>query len=126
MRTEIWIVLWFLIWGISWYLLSKIYFLVKTKNNRQNAVQKSRSVLLGNIHEQIIPLLPEFPYQYKDLIFLGKWVDYIIFNGLSKWDLKEIVFLEIKTGSSQLNKNESMIKSCIEDKKVVYKTRRKK
>lgn len=125
MRTEIWIGLGFLIWGIIWYLLSKIFFLIKTKDNRQKAVQKSRSILLGNIHEQIVPLLPEFPYQYKDLVFLGKGVDYIIFNWLSRWELKEIIFLEIKTWWSQLNKNENMIKTCIQNKNISYKIRKK-
>ncbi|HCY21004.1 TPA: hypothetical protein DIC40_04040 [Patescibacteria group bacterium] len=36
-----------------------------------------------------------------------------------------MVFLEIKTNSSTLNRNETMIKQCIEQKKVEYQIYRK-
>jgi len=42
-------------------------------------------------------MLPNFPYHYKDLVFLGKGIDYLVFDGLSEGNLKEIVFLEIKS-----------------------------
>jgi len=71
--------------------------LVKIKGQRQNAVDRSRSVVLGHVNEKIAPLLPNFPYYYKDLVFLGKGIDYLVFDGLSHGDLKQIVFLEIKT-----------------------------
>lgn len=54
------------------YLFARIYFLVKIKSNRKAAVSQSRSVVLGHVHEKIAPLLPNFPYHYKDLMFLGK------------------------------------------------------
>ncbi|MBQ2599824.1 hypothetical protein II582_00125 [bacterium] len=34
--------------------------------------------------------------------------------------MKQIVFLEIKSGNSLLNKNEIMIKECLDRKKVYY------
>ena len=108
------------------YLIAKIYFLVKIKKQRQNAVERSRSVVLGNVHEKIAPLLPNFPYHYKDLVFLWKGIDYLVFDGLSEWNLKEIIFLEIKSWVSQLNKNEQMIKSCIQQKNISYEIRRNK
>jgi predicted Holliday junction resolvase-like endonuclease len=36
--------------------------------------------------------------------------------------MKQVVFLEIKTGKSQLNKNESLIKNCIEKGRVKWET----
>lgn len=54
------------------------------KGNRKDAVDRSRSVVLGHVHEKIAPLLPHFPYSYKDLVFLGKGVDYLVFDGLSR------------------------------------------
>lgn len=54
------------------YLFARIYFLLKTKSNRKAAVSQSRSVTLGYVHEKMAPLLPNFPYHYKDLMFLGK------------------------------------------------------
>lgn len=125
MKEYLQIIAWIILGLIIGILIAKIFFLAKLKKHRQNAVDRSRSVVLGNVHEKIAPLLPKFPYHYKDLVFLGKWIDYLVFNGLSEWNLKEIVFLEIKTGGSQLNKNEIQIKQCIQEKKVKYEIRRK-
>ena len=101
-----------------------MYFLVKLSASRKQAVQQSRNVVLGHVNEKIAPLLPNFPYYYKDLMFLGKGVDYIVFDGLSAGNLKKIVFLEIKSGVSGLNRNEQMIKQCLEKKSVSYEVRR--
>jgi hypothetical protein len=54
------------------YLIAKIGFMGSIKSNRKAAVSQSRAVVLGHVHEKIAPLLPNFPYQYKDLMFLGK------------------------------------------------------
>lgn len=109
-----------IIWLIIWYLVAKVYFQINIKWQRQNAVSRSRSVLLGNVNEKIAPLLPNFPYYYKDMVFVGKWIDYIVFNWLSSGNLKNIIFLEIKSWTSTLNRNERMIKECTDSKKVYY------
>ena len=75
---------------------------------------------MGQVNEKIAPILPGFPYNYKDLVFIGKWIDYIVFDWLSTGYLKQVVFLEIKSGNSLLNKNEIMIKDCLDRKKVYY------
>ncbi|MFA7717247.1 MAG: Holliday junction resolvase-like protein [Candidatus Absconditabacterales bacterium] len=106
------------------YLFARIYFLIKMKSSRKAAVSQSRSVTLGYVHEKMAPLLPNFPYHYKDLMFLGKGVDYLVFDGMSAGNLKKIVFLEIKTGVSSLNRNEQMIKNCLEHGNVSYQVRR--
>lgn len=121
MNPDIWlIVVGILIWGIVGYLVAKIYFMFTIKKQRSDAVTRSRNVVLGHVHEKIAPLLPNFPYSYKDLVFLWKGVDYLVLDGLSKGNLSQIVFLEIKSGVSQLNKNEQMVKRCIEAKRVSY------
>lgn len=121
MNADLWlIVVWVIIWILVWYLIAKLYFLVKIKKQRSDAVTRSRNVVLGHVHEKIAPLLPNFPYSYKDLVFLWKGVDYLVLDGLSKWNLNKIVFLEIKSGVSQLNRNEQMVKHCIEAKRVSY------
>jgi predicted Holliday junction resolvase-like endonuclease len=107
-------------------LIARIYFLIKIKSNRKAAVLQSRNVVLGHVNEKIAPLLPNFPYHYKDLMFLGKGVDYLVFDGMSSGNLKKIVFLEIKTGVSGLNRNEQMIKNCLTEKRVSYEVWRSK
>jgi predicted Holliday junction resolvase-like endonuclease len=61
----------------------------------------------------------------RDMTFVGKGIDYIIFDGLSSGNLKEIVFLEIKSGSSTQNNNEKMIEDIIKKGKVRYEIMRK-
>lgn len=76
------------------------------------------------MNEKIAPILPNFPYNYKDLMFMGKWVDYIVFDGLSEWYVHQIVLLELKSGKSRLNKNEKLIKDAVDKGKVKYKVLR--
>jgi len=125
MNPDLWlIIIWIIIWCIVGYLIAKLYFMIRIKKQRSDAVTRSRNVVLGHVHEKIAPLLPNFPYSYKDLVFLGKGVDYLVLDGLSKGNLSKIVFLEIKSWTSTLNRNEQMIKQCIDAKRVVYDVRR--
>ena len=114
------LIVWLIIWYIIWYLLSKLYFWVRFRKERKDAIWKSKSVILWQVSEKIAPILPWFKYNYKDLVFIWKWIDYIVFDWLSSWKLKQVVFLEIKTGKSSLNKNEKSVKSAIEHKNVKY------
>ncbi len=61
----------------------------------------------------------------RDMTFVGKGIDYIVFDGLSSGNLKEIIFLEIKSGSSNQNNNEKMIEDIIKKGKVRYEILRK-
>lgn len=87
---------------------------------RTKAVQWSRSSIFGEVYEKILPALPNFPYAPKDMVFIGKWCDYIIFDWLSEWSLREIIFLELKSGKSILNKNEKAIQSLVDHKRVRF------
>ncbi len=125
MNPDLWlIIVWILLWVIVWYLVARLYFLITIKKQRSDAVARSRNVVLGHVNEKIAPLLPNFPYSYKDLVFLWKGVDYIVLDGLSTGHLNKIVFLEIKTGTSTLNRNEQMVKYCVEAKQVKYEIRK--
>ncbi len=114
------IIIWITIGLVIWYLIAKIYFEIKIRWQRKNAVERSKNVLIWQVNEKIAPILPWFPYNYKDLVFIWKWIDYIVFDGLSSGYLKEIVFLEIKSGISNLNKNETMVRNCIENRNISY------
>lgn len=110
------------IWVLVWWLFAKIYFLQQRNSDRKLAIKQSKSTTLWYVSEKIAPLLPNFPYSYKDLVFLWKWVDYICFDGLSEGEVKQVVLIEIKTWKSQLNKNEAMIKTAIDKWKVSRET----
>lgn len=87
---------------------------------RKNSVKRSRSIILWETYEKIAPLLQSIPYHPKDMNFLGKWVDYVVFDGLAAGKLKQIVFLEIKTWKSRQNSNEKQIQEIINSKKIKY------
>lgn len=108
------------IWGVLAYLFLSISFYHKLSLIKKKSVSHSRNSILGEVTEKITPLLPEFPYHTKDLVFIGKGVDYIVFDGLSRGNLKEIIFLEIKSWTSQLNKNEAMIKNYLNKYPIKY------
>jgi len=79
---------------------------------------RSNAVRYGQKFEQMIPLATIFPFNMKDVRFLGSPVDMIIFNGLDEGELKEVVFVEVKTGKSNLSTRERMVRDCIINKKV--------
>lgn len=116
------LILWVIMGLIIGWLVAKIIYVQNKSNDRKLAVQQSKATTLWYVSEKIAPLLPNFPYSYKDLVFLGKGVDYLCFDGLAEWHVKKIVFLEIKTGKSMLNKNEQLIKSAIDTGKVHWET----
>ncbi len=103
-----------------WYFIWKIIKYTELRKERQKSVKKSRSVILWESYETLAPFMQDINYHPKDMNFLWKWVDYVIFDGLSNWNLKQIVFLEIKTGKSRQNLNEKQIEKIIKDKKIKY------
>lgn len=119
-ETVLRMILWVGIGLLLGYLFAKLYFWQDIKKYRQQAVKQSKAVTLGYVNEKLAPLLPNFPYNYKDLMFLGKWVDYLVFDGLSSDRIKNVIFLEIKSWKSKLNKNEQMIKEAIDAGRVKY------
>ena len=115
------IIIWsIIVWFIIGYLIWKIIKQVEIWKHRKQAVKQSRSVILWESYEKIAPFLPDIKYYPKDMNFLWKWVDYIIFDWLSSGNLKQIIFLEIKTGKSRQNINEKQIENIIKKWKIKY------
>ena len=85
---------------------------------REEAVQRSRSVLAGQFSEQLAPYLPDFPFNPSEAKFLGKPIDFIVFKGMDNKEIDEIVFVEVKSGKSNLNNNEKKLKEAIKSRRV--------
>ena len=85
---------------------------------REDAVKQSRAVLSGQFSEQIAPYLPNFPYKPTEARFIGKPIDFVVFRGMDEKKIDEVVFVEVKTGKSNLNSVERSLKKTIEDKNV--------
>jgi predicted Holliday junction resolvase-like endonuclease len=103
-------------------LVAWIYFLQwkssYTRMIRQDAIQRSQAVTSGKVHEQLVPYLPGFPYNPRDVRFLGSPVDLIVFDGLAEGDLRQIVFVEVKTGSAGLTHREQSVREIVEEREV--------
>lgn len=76
--------------------------------------KKSSEVRLGQIAEQLTPFLNNFKYDPKTCQFLGQPIDYVVFSE------NEIVFVEVKTGNSQLSKSQKNIRENINKKRVRF------
>jgi predicted Holliday junction resolvase-like endonuclease len=88
---------------------------------RKDALKRSQAVVSGKATEHLVPLLPEFPFDPKDARFLGAPVDLVVFDGLSEGDLREIVFVEVKTGASAaLSTRERRIRDAVDDGRVRF------
>jgi predicted Holliday junction resolvase-like endonuclease len=80
---------------------------------RKDAVQQSRAVTRGQIYEQLVPYLPDFHFNPKDAQFLGRPVDFVVFDGLDEGEVRRIVFVEVKTGVSTLTTRERRVRDAI-------------
>jgi len=89
---------------------------------RLDAVQRSVAVTRGKVTEHIVPYLPDFDLDPKDIRFLGTPIDLIAFKGLNaSAEELEIVFIEVKTGRSVLSARERAVKKAVEEKKVSWR-----
>lgn len=91
-----------------------------SRHIRRDAVRRSQATIAGQIHEQLLPYLPEFAYNPKDARFLGSPVDLVIFDGLDAGQLQRIVFVEVKTGQSNLTGRERQIRDAIRSGRVIW------
>ena len=81
---------------------------------RRDSVDRSRRSLSGQFLEKLAPHFPDFPYEPTDLRFLGTPVDFVVFNGLNEGEVDEIVFLEVKSGGSNLTTRERRVRDAVE------------
>jgi predicted Holliday junction resolvase-like endonuclease len=89
---------------------------------RGDAVQRSLAVTKGKVTEHIVPYLPGFDLDPKDIRFLGTPIDLIAFKGLNaSVEEVEIVFIEVKTGRSVLSARERAVKKAVEEKRVSWR-----
>jgi predicted Holliday junction resolvase-like endonuclease len=84
-----------------------------TTETRRDAVSQSRAVTRGQIYEQFATYFPGFDFNPKDAQFLGKPVDFVVFDGLDDGKVRRIVFIEVKTGGAKLNARERCVRDAV-------------
>ena len=105
-------------------LLAWVYFLIwkvrYTTSIREDAVQRSQAVTAGKVYEQLIPYLPGFPFNPKDVRFLGSPIDLVVFDGLAEGQVRRVVFLEVKTGRAGLTSRERSVRDAVQAGEVEW------
>lgn len=89
---------------------------------RKQSVKLSRATRGGKAYENLVPFLPEFDEQWDphDARFLGAPIDLLVFDGLysDDEDLREIVFVEVKSSRPTLNSKEQAVREAVEEGRV--------
>lgn len=84
-------------------------------NKKIISQKKSSEVRLGSIAETLAPFLDQFDFDPETCVFMGKPIDYISFGQ------KNITFIEIKSGKSQLNSKQRQIRDQVLNKMIAWK-----
>jgi len=105
-------------------LCALIWKAAYSRSIRQDAIARSQATITGLVHEQLLPILPDFPFNPKDARFLGSPVDLVVFDGLDAGELQRIVFIEVKTGGSGLSKRERQLRDVVESGLVSWQEMR--
>ncbi|WP_319579773.1 Holliday junction resolvase-like protein [uncultured Methanospirillum sp.] len=92
----------------------RIWKIDEERNIRQDAIKRSKDVIHGKVTEHLIPFFPSFPWNPTDARFLGSPIDFIVFDGLSEGEVKEIILVEVKSGiRPTLTPRERSVERCI-------------
>jgi hypothetical protein len=62
--------------------------------------------------------LPGFPAPPGDLRFIGKPVDFVAFVGASRGEVREVLFVEVKSGASAPNRAERSLRDAVKAGRV--------
>ena len=99
------------------------------KEAQERSTNAQRHVLKGQISEKFVPFMSGFEYSPADCRFMGEPVDYVVFHRLHECadgqaDISEVsvVFLEVKSGSSRLNKRQQILKDAIAQGRVRFES----
>jgi len=96
------------------------WMLDKEQLIRKDAIEKSKSVNLGRMTEHFALFMNGMEFNPKDARFLGHPVDFVVFDGLDEGDLRRILFIEVKTGKSQMNTRERMVRDAVKNKMIEW------
>ena len=88
---------------------------------RKDAVTRSTAVTRGQAFEHLAPFMDDFGYHPRDARFLGSPIDFVVFDGLGDADVREIVFVEVKTARSRLSARERAVREAVLEGRVAWR-----
>jgi predicted Holliday junction resolvase-like endonuclease len=96
---------------------------LQSKNTEQQ-----RATIKGQLAEQLFPLSEYCEYFPSDMRFMGDFCDYVVIDGYTQCKdegsdyIKQVVFVEIKTGKAQLSRHQKLIRDAVEAGRVRWDT----
>jgi predicted Holliday junction resolvase-like endonuclease len=92
------------------------------RSAREHSLKTSSGTRLGQIAEQFVPFLADFPFDPRDAQFLGRPIDFIVFDGLFEGQIERVVFVEVKSGRRKtLDPRQRAVRECIEQGRVEFR-----
>ena len=95
--------------------------LLRQKRATTKSEKTAIAVGIGKIIEKILPVHKNFDLTPADCRFLAEPIDMIVFDGVSKNIIKNITFMDIKTGGVVLNKHQKQIRDAVQDHDVRWR-----
>jgi predicted Holliday junction resolvase-like endonuclease len=112
---------------IAWRLINLLANLkferwkaAQSKTISREAIKGSRAAVTGHVLERVAPYLPDFGFNPRDMRFIGDPVDFVVFDGLSDGQVRNVVFVEVKSGNAEPNGNERRVKAAITARRVEW------
>ena len=108
--------MWWLVIAQAFVILLLIFLVKKTLGGRSREVslRRSESTRYGQITEQFMPFISEYPYDSKQFRFLGSPIDGVQFEE------DKIVLIEFKSAGSQLSTRQRRIRNLVREGKVDF------
>ena len=86
--------------------------------SREGSLRRSESTRYGQITEQFMPFISDYPYDSKQFRFLGSPIDGVQFEE------DKIVMIEFKSAGSKLSTRQRKIRDLIKEGKVDFQEKR--
>ena len=96
--------------------------LLRQKRATTKSEKTAIAVGIGKIIEKILPAHKNFDLIPSDCRFLAEPIDMIVFDGASENKIKNITFMDIKTGGATLNKHQKQIRDAVQDHDVSWRS----
>jgi len=107
--------------GLNQEIKDRLEALKKLKISAdKTSEERALSTRLGKVMQNVLPYFKDFNRQVTmaDCRFIAAQLDIIVFEGASNNHIKNITFMDAKTGAAKLEKNQKQIRDAVNDGKV--------
>jgi predicted Holliday junction resolvase-like endonuclease len=87
----------------------------------EQKLRASTATLKGQIGERFAPLVKGFGYEPAAARFLGSPIDYVVFDGISDGQIREIAFVEVKVGRLPLTPFQRQVERAVKEGRVTWR-----